>query len=433
MKAKSQLTAHGLRGLTSTGVAVAASVAYVVLGGSLLATLAAIAPGMGGASMAFIVTSVIIVLMASLAVSTTLRATFAARVRQTGLVRAIGASSSHMRQMLLKQAMTVGVIGSIVGVLVGLGIVAVGTGIAAGAGASFAIFMPSLGYVVLALGVGILVTLLGVMRPTREAGRTSPVQAMTSAETLDTDIPRIRATSKMVNVVLLIASAVLLAIATGGAMAMLAPIAGILLCILCMRMAPSFTTLIAKRLPSSGKSRLGLAAESIRRHPRRAGALLALVVAGTATTGTLLLLASALMRVEVIDVGFIAEVMAVILAMLIGTLVVEAIAFAGATASSLKSRAQELSVLRAVGLTRRRMVGMLAVESGVIGAAGAIIGSLIALTVVGCAIMASTMQIGSIGLTLIAALVVATICVAVASTLIPAVRSSRRAPAHAVA
>ena len=75
------------------------------------------------------------------------------------------------------------------------------------------------------------------------------------------------------------------------------------------------------------------------------------MVAGTATTGTLLLLASALMRVEVIDVGFIAEVMAVILAMLIGTLVVEAIAFAGATASSLKSRAQELSVLRAVGLT----------------------------------------------------------------------------------
>ena len=45
------------------------------------------------------------------------------------------------------------------------------------------------------------------------------------------------------------------------------------------------------------------------------------------------------------------------------------------------------------------MVGMLAVESGVIRAAGAIIGSLIALTVVGCAIMASTMQIGSIGLT----------------------------------
>ena len=53
---------------------------------------------------------------------------------------------------------------SIVGVLVGLGIVVVGTGIAAGAGVSFAIFSAVALDTSLALGVGISVTLLGVMR-----------------------------------------------------------------------------------------------------------------------------------------------------------------------------------------------------------------------------------------------------------------------------
>ncbi len=432
MRAKSQLAWHGLRGLTSTGIAVAVSVAYVVLGGSLLATVAAIAPGMGGASMFFFVTSAIITLMAALAVSTTLRASFAARLRETGLTRAIGASGSQTRRMLLKQAITIGLIGSIIGVLLGLGVSLIGAGIAAGAGTSFAVAMPSAGFVALAFGVGILVTLIGVLRPTREAARTSPVQAMTSAETLDTDIPRTRATSTTVNVVLLITSAAFLAISTGGVAAMFAPIAGILLSILCMRTAPSILTAIVKCLPRSGKSRLGLAAESIRRLPRRAGALFALVVAGSATTGTLLLLAAALMHVEIIDAGFIAELLAIIMTMFVGTLLVEAIAFTSATATSLKSRARELAVLRAVGLTRRRMVGMLAAESAVVAISGAIIGSLIALAVVGSAIMASTMSIDLVGLAMIAVLVVSTSCIAVAATVIPAVRSARRSPALAV-
>lgn len=432
MRAKSQLAWHGLRGLMSTGIAVAVSVAYVVLGGSLLATLGAIAPGMGSTSMFFFVTSAIITLMAALAVSTTLRASFAARLRETGLTRAIGSSGSQTRRMLLKQAVTIGVLGSIVGVVLGLGITLLGTGIAAGAGASFAIVMPTLGFVGLAFAVGIFVTLIGVMRPTREAGRTSPVQAMTSAETLDTDMPGMRIASRTINILLMIASTALLVISTSGIAAVCAPIAGIILCILCMRTAPSILSVIAKCLPRSGKSRLGLAAESIRRLPQRAGALFALVVAGSATTGTLLLLGSALMKVQIIDAGFIVEVLAIIASMLAGTLIVEAIAFISATATSLKARAGELAVLRAIGLTRRRMVGMLAAESAVITISGAVIGSLIALAVVGSAIMASTMQIGSIGLAMIGALVVSTACTAVASTVIPAARSARRSPAHAV-
>ena len=99
------------------------------------------------------------------------------------------------------------------------------------------------------------------------------------------------------------------------------------------------------------------------------------------------------MHVEIIDAGFIAELLAIIMTMFVGTLLVEAIAFTSATATSLKSRARELAVLRAVGLTRRRMVGMLAAESAVVAISGAIIGSL---------------------------------------TVIPAVRSARRSPALAV-
>ena len=106
MKAKSQLWAHGLRGLTSTGVAVAASVAYVVLGGSLRDTRSD--RTRNGRCINGLHRHISDHRPDGVARRLDNTASnFAARVRQTGLVRAIGASSSHMRQMLLKQAMTV--------------------------------------------------------------------------------------------------------------------------------------------------------------------------------------------------------------------------------------------------------------------------------------------------------------------------------------
>jgi putative ABC transport system permease protein len=111
----------------------------------------------------------------------TLSMSVAERVRELGLLRAAGASREQLMSYILVQATAIGVIGSIVGV--GLGVV-LAFGIAAWLGTVGSI---QLGAPVVtpadagaAFLIGLAVTLAAAVEPARRAGRISPVEALKS-------------------------------------------------------------------------------------------------------------------------------------------------------------------------------------------------------------------------------------------------------------
>ncbi|SEE29258.1 putative ABC transport system permease protein [Streptomyces misionensis] len=105
------------------------------------------------------------------------------RTRETALLRAIGASRRQVSRSVLLEALLVGLAASVAGLLLGLGIAAVLPHVLGGAHV-----LPSGPLVIgprsvaAALGVGVGVTVLAAWLPSRLAARTSPMEAMRSAE-----------------------------------------------------------------------------------------------------------------------------------------------------------------------------------------------------------------------------------------------------------
>ncbi len=112
----------------------------------------------------------------------TLSMTVAERAREVGLLRAAGATRRQVNGLVLVQAVILGLAGSLVGVVVGLGLAAVvawyvrAAGIVPIDGPS-----PTAGAVLVAVAVGTLVTLAAAVEPAVRAGRISPVDALRPA------------------------------------------------------------------------------------------------------------------------------------------------------------------------------------------------------------------------------------------------------------
>ena len=111
----------------------------------------------------------------------TLSMTVAERVREVGLLRAAGATRRQVMSFVLAGAALLGLAGSSLGLLVGLGL----TGLMAayvgsvGSVAIEGIEAPPRAFVI-ALAVGFLVTLAAALEPAWRAGRISPVEALRS-------------------------------------------------------------------------------------------------------------------------------------------------------------------------------------------------------------------------------------------------------------
>lgn len=119
----------------------------------------------------------------------------AQRQKENALLRAIGASKRQVTGALLIEAVVIGVVGSAIGLISGIGL---SRGLSALL-KSFGIDLPSTGLVVSSstiistLVVGLLVTMLSSFLPARRAGRVPPIAAMreTAVETTDVSIARL--------------------------------------------------------------------------------------------------------------------------------------------------------------------------------------------------------------------------------------------------
>jgi putative ABC transport system permease protein len=126
--------------------------------------------------------AIVALLVGAFMIFNTFSITVAQRTRQNGLLRALGATRRQVLASVLIEALVVGVLASVLGLLAGFGIAtglkalldALGFGIPAGG----LVFAPRT--VVVSLAAGILVTLVAAISPARKAGKVPPIAAMST-------------------------------------------------------------------------------------------------------------------------------------------------------------------------------------------------------------------------------------------------------------
>ncbi len=123
-------------------------------------------------------------LVGSFLIFNTFSITVAQRIRELGLLRTLGATRGQVLRGMILEALIIGLVGSLLGVLAGIGFAGALNAIFK----SFGIDLPNTGTVIaartviLALAVGMLVTLLSALTPALRATRVSPMAALLEAE-----------------------------------------------------------------------------------------------------------------------------------------------------------------------------------------------------------------------------------------------------------
>ena len=109
----------------------------------------------------------------------TLSMTVGERVRELGLLRAAGATRGQVVRFVLVQALLLGVLGAALGIVIGLGLAELmAVQVRTIGSIPFERVDPSLGAVIVAIGVGLAVVLAASLEPARRAGSIPPVEAL---------------------------------------------------------------------------------------------------------------------------------------------------------------------------------------------------------------------------------------------------------------
>ncbi len=230
-------------------------------------------------------------LVAAMVVTTTFTILIAQRRRQIALLRCVGATGDQVRRSILAEVALVAVAGSTAGVAVGIGIGRVACAVA---GIDAADFRLPAGRLLLAAGIGMVVTAVAAVAPIARAMRIPPMAALRTDEGVERlqRVGRLRVSSGLL---LGLAGAGLLAggvhrsdlaMATlGGAVTAVGVL--ILLPVALPRVLTAFSGLGAL---FGAPGRLG--AQNLLRNPARAGATCTALVVGVGAIVTLLVASS---------------------------------------------------------------------------------------------------------------------------------------------
>lgn len=176
---------------------------------------AALTEGLGFINTFLLVFALVAIVVAIFVILNTFSILVARRSRELALLRALGASKGQVTRSVLGEAVVVGLIGSVLGLLAGLGLALglqqvfrlIGADIPAGG----LVVLPRT--VILAITVGLVVTVAAALYPAVRAGRVPPLAAMRDDITSPRRAMTVRAA---VGVVLLLLGAGLLAVGLVG-------------------------------------------------------------------------------------------------------------------------------------------------------------------------------------------------------------------------
>jgi putative ABC transport system permease protein len=220
---------------------------------------------------ALVAFAVIALLVAGLSINNAFSITVAQRTQELALLRSIGASSRQVRRLVRLEALIVGVLAALVGVVAGIGVAALLKGLFAG----FGLALPTGGLtverpaVIIGVVVGVAATLLAARAPARRASRVAPIEALRASTGED---PAISPRRRVLAIAVLAVGAVLAAAGAAGAIALvgvgaLALMAGTLL--IAPVLLPSFVRVCGVVLRRARGLNGALAEQNARRQPRR--------------------------------------------------------------------------------------------------------------------------------------------------------------------
>lgn len=135
-----------------------------------------------GVRLATVIYAGVTVLVAVLVVVNVLSVILAQRTRELGLLRLVGARRSTVARLVVSEAVIIGLAASVIGGALGVVLAYVGARVVrvAGVDVDFAVTWPM---VVVALAVGLLVTVLGSLWPAIRASRVTPMDALSDTRT----------------------------------------------------------------------------------------------------------------------------------------------------------------------------------------------------------------------------------------------------------
>lgn len=235
--------------------------------------------------------------------------TIGQRLRELALLRAVGASGRQVRRMIVGEALIIGIVATLLGVLGGIGVARLLIFLFNQAGAGFpssaTILAPRT--VVMAAIVGVGITLLSVWVPARRAARIPPVAAMRP----EIGFQAMRARRLVIGVVVTALGAAmflvgvfvspggtvgLVALAGGGALLLFLGVAGV-----SSTIASPVTRLIGWPVEKLLKVPGALARQNVARAPRRTSSSAAALMIGVSLVSAAAVFASSL-RATFVDV-----------------------------------------------------------------------------------------------------------------------------------
>jgi lipoprotein-releasing system permease protein len=120
---------------------------------------------------------VFVLVAVALGIASTLAISAVQKVKQIGILKALGMADRDTGAIFVWQSVIMGVTGTALGVLTGFGLIAGFTFGTAKSGAGFPI-TPQPGFIAISVAVGILVALLSAIIPTRNTARLDPIEVI---------------------------------------------------------------------------------------------------------------------------------------------------------------------------------------------------------------------------------------------------------------
>ncbi|HEV7948948.1 MAG TPA: FtsX-like permease family protein [Glaciihabitans sp.] len=400
------------------------------------------------------------VFVGSIVTVNTFATIIAGRTRTIALMRLIGSSARQQRRQVAKEGLTVGIIGSALGAIIGTALAVTGIAVSTAAGA-----IPALDYryfelnLILPIVAVALTTWLASWIGSRRVLDVSPIHATGAAEEMTHEQSRSRRGRNTVAITLFALG--MLILLAGTAIGMVSPL-GVLVgvvggflsftgVVLGAHLVMPYTLRVVGR--AFGRSAPGkLAAENAVRYPERSSrTTIGLVIGVTLVTMFAVAIESfqvfiaEAQKADPLYYTGIDEMMVItitVLSVLTGfSALIAALGLVNTLSLSVMQRTRELGLLRALGFTARQVRQMILVESAQLTVAAVLVGLVLG-TVYGWAGAQATFGsiqgspgiiVPAVPFALLAGVVVAAAVLTWAASVAPSRRATRIAPVEALA